>query len=142
MSSIKPYWRRPLFLGVVGVLALTAVATSQLLRQGGDGMEAYPHAFIARPGYDPAEIQFVTAPIEAPPSAPPGFQPAWQCVDPAFGDDQGRPWLFPMETQAEATPVPPLHPRLGRRPGLQTCGGYRSAEAERQLAAYRQKRQP
>jgi hypothetical protein len=122
---------------VAALLAAAGIATLVFLRPTDDGLGRYPHAFIAAPGYDPAAIQFIEAPLETPPIAPPGMATAWVCNDPAFNDAQKRPWLFPLETKPEQKPVLPTHPGLKRRPTLDTCAIYRSPAAQVLLDAYR-----
>lgn len=122
-------------------LAVIAVGVLVLLREPSDGLERYPHAFLAEAGYDPALLVVAYGPIEAPPAAPEGCLPAWRCNDPTFNDPQGRPWLFPMPSGPDR-PVPPRHPGLRRAPALERCAIVRTPEAERMLETYRTRSQP
>ena len=117
------------------VLALIALALMLLLgRTSSDGLDAYPHAFLAEPGYDPAAVVAVIAPIASPPPPPAGLLPAWRCDDPAFADAGGRPWLFPLPPGAP--PHPPPHPGLGRAPDIDACRPYQTPEGEAQTTAF------
>lgn len=136
-DSVQTRW----LLGGASALAVLAALPLLFLRPAADGLQAYPHAFLAEPGYDPSLITCLTAPIEAPPPAPSDLAPAWQCNDSAFNDAQARPWLFPLPV-CDTLSVPPLHPQLRRRPDLSRCQLYRSPEALRQLASYREGYQP
>ena len=130
------------WLWVVVALAAVAIASMLLLRERSDGLELYPHAFLAEPGYDPAKVVVVLAPIEWPPPPPADCLPAWQCSDPVFADAQGRPWLFPMRTEDGVVPTPPSHPQLRRRPEVARCSELRTPEGEALLEAYRARRSP
>lgn len=118
------------------LLAGAGIAALVLMRPVSDGLEQYPHAYIAAPGYDVTAITYVRAQLEQPPVAPPGMQTAWVCNDPAFHDAQGRPWLFPV-ADSKDKPVLPTHPVLKRRPDIERCGIFRSPEAQQLLTAYR-----
>ncbi len=126
---------------VAVVLVAVCGGVMFLLRSPSDGMDAYPHAFIAEPGYDPSLVTSIAAPIDKPPPAPEGMAPAWQCDDPVFRDAEARPWLFPMRRDGEAYVIP-IHPQLKRSPAIKTCHIYRTPEAERQLAAFRARISP
>lgn len=107
-----------------------------------DPLDRFPHAYIAEPGYDPAAVVIVIAPIALPPAAPPGLHPAYACGDPAFADREGRPWLFPLAITGNSEPVPPLHQGLRRRPALGACRPFVTAEGEALLAQHRRSVQP
>lgn len=114
-----------------------------VLRPADDGLDAFPHTYLAAAGYDPALVVVVPGPLALPPPAPEGCQPAWQCDDPAFKDAAGLPWLFPLlRPTGDTPPVPPKHPRLKRSPTLDTCHPYRTAEGLSLLAAFRERSQP
>lgn len=126
---------------VLIVLVLLAGAILVLLRPADDGLGAYPHAYLAAPGYDPALITVLPGPFATPPPPPEGCLLAWQCDDPAFQDEAGRPWLFPMATGVDQAEPPP-HPRLKRAPLPGTCRPYRTAEGLVQLQSYSERNQP
>lgn len=138
----RPVYASHRWLWVAVALVAVALAAMLLLRERSDGLELYPHAFLAEPGYDSAAVVVVCAPIEWPPPPPEGCLPAWRCTDPAFADAQGRPWLFPMHTNEGVAPIPPPHPRLGRPPNALSCTAFRTPEAEAMLDAYRLRRSP
>lgn len=126
-----------------GVAAAALAGLLFLLRGSSDGLDGFPHAFVAAPGYDPAQVAFVFAPLGTCPVGPAGMRPAWRCDDPAFNDRSGRPWIIPIDETAGMTPPTlPCHPLLGRPPASSSCSRYLSPEAERQLEAYRRERSP
>jgi hypothetical protein len=129
---------------VFGVLALLVVtlALFALRRPPDDGLGAFPHAFLRTPGYDPAAVEVVVAPLAKPPYPPAGLLPAFVCDDPTFADAQGRPWLFPMARAGTSEPQPPTHPSLGRRPDQSRCRPYLTAEAQAMIDAFRERVKP
>lgn len=128
---------------IAGVAAAALAGLLFLLHDSSDGLDAFPHAFIAVPGYDPARVVLVPAPLGTRPVAPAGMRPAWRCDDSAFNDHSGRPWIIPInEIPGMTPPTLPRHPVLGRSPSSSSCSRYLSPEAERQLEAYRRGRTP
>jgi hypothetical protein len=126
---------------VLIVIALVSGVLLALLRPTDDGLGAYPHAYLAAPGYDPALITVLPGPFATPPPPPEGSLLAWQCDDPAFQDEAGRPWLFPMAAGTDLA-EPPLHPRLKRAPRLDDCRPFRTAEGQAQLQIYSDRNRP
>jgi hypothetical protein len=137
-SAGRSPWRR-IVLATLAVLASLALVAAFLRRTSDDGTGRYPHPFLAVAGYEAAALVFVPAPIERPPPAPAGLAGAWRCDDPAFADAHGRPWLFPMAETIARQPLPPIHPRLQRRPALAQCRPYQSPDAQLLLHAYRER---
>lgn len=122
-----------ILIAVAAVLALVLVLL--LARPSGDGLDRFPHAFLAVPGYEPAAVEIVIGPIASPPPPPAGLLPAWRCDDPAFADATGRPWLFPLP-RGQVPPRPPRHPGLGKAPDIDQCRPYQTPEGAAQLAAF------
>lgn len=102
-----------------------------------DPLDRFPHAFIAQPGYDPAAVVVVYAPLTQPPPAPVGTAPVWSCSAPAFADAEGHPWLFPLMVVADH-PVPPKHPRWGVAPESKSCSAWQTPEGARLLATFKE----
>lgn len=128
-------------LCILAAALLLAAVYHALMRPGADPLDAFPHAFLAAPGYDPAAVVTVVSPVHLPPPPPPGTLPAWECADPAFADAQGRPWLMPVAVAGDR-PVLPQHPGLRRRPAPESCRIHYTAEARRLLGAFREGRGP
>jgi hypothetical protein len=130
-----------MFFAVVAVVAI-GLAVIALRSPPSDGLDAFPHAFLSRPGYDPAAIEVIVAPLARPPHPPADSLPAWICDDTAFADAQGRLWLFPMARAGSSEPQPPLHPVLGRRPDQSQCRPFLTAEAQAMIDAFRERVKP
>lgn len=130
-----------IFFAVVAVLAI-GLAAIILRPQPSDGLDAFPHAFLSSPGYDPASVEVIVAPLARPPQPPAGTLPAWICDDTAFADTQGRLWLFPMARAGSSEPQPPIHPVLGRRPEQAQCRPYLTAEAQAMIDSFRERVKP
>jgi len=130
-----------IFFAVVAVLAI-GLAIVALRSQPSDGLDAFPHAFLRSPGYDPAAVEVIVAPLACPPQPPTGALPAWICDDTAFADAQGRLWLFPMARAGSSEPQPPSHPSVGRRPDQDRCRPYLTAEAQVMIDSFRERVKP
>ena len=128
-------------VAVVAVLTI-GLAAIALRPPPSDGLDAFPHAFLSRPGYDPSAIEILVAPLARPPQPPTGSLPAWICGDATFADAQGRLWLFPMARAGSSEPQPPLHPVLGRRPDQSQCRPYLTSEAQAMIDSFRERVKP
>ena len=120
---------------ILAVALLVAGLFHWLMRPRIDPLDGFPHTFIAQPGYDPAAVVTVLAPLSLPPTPPVGTLPVWRCDDPAFADPAGRPWLMPVAPQ-EGPPLMPRHPGRGRSPVLAQCRRYQTDEGARLLSDF------
>jgi hypothetical protein len=108
---------------------------------------AYPHAYIADPGFDPALIVIEPGPLPRPTNIERNgvtLWPAYVCSDKQLVPDRdGQPCLFPLIGQGDAIHSPPLPPHntvLESRT-LRLAQPYLTPEAKALLATFQERMQ-
>ena len=148
MQPTRPWPLRTGTLAALGLLG--ALAAYVWLRPEADNLpefRTYPHAYVAAPVFDPAQVAIRTGPLPGPAQIELDGQilwPAYVCSDRTLVPDRnGQPCIFPLISGADGGRSPPLPPRGVVLSGsqLRLAQPYLTPEAKAILASFAERMQ-